>query len=158
MFTNRPAVNNRPSAKTKDPFQSLASLETLGGIPADVYQIRDRVQKKLLSETEGEISIEHLPQMRQTIEALFNQVLVDENLIYTRANRGILLEWVIADILGYGPLEPLFQDNTITEVMVNGYNEVYIERNGIIERTNVKFENNSHVMRILDRIVSHLTF
>ncbi|HEY5729188.1 MAG TPA: ATPase, T2SS/T4P/T4SS family, partial [Anaerolineales bacterium] len=154
MFTNRPAVNNRPSAKTKDPLQSIAALETLGGVPADVYQIRDRVQKKLLSETEGEVSIEHLPQMRQTIEALFNQVLVDENLIYTRANRAILLEWVIADILGYGPLEPLLQDNSITEVMVNGYDEVYIERAGMIEKTNVKFENNSHVLRIIDRIVS----
>ena len=154
MFTNRPAVNNRPSAKTKDPLQSIAALETLGGVPADVYQIRDRVQKKLLSETEGEVSIEHLPQMRQTIEALFNQVLVDENLIYTRANRAILLEWVIADILGYGPLEPLLQDNSITEVMVNGFDEVYIERAGKIEKTNVKFENNGHVLRIIDRIVS----
>ena len=154
MFTNRPAVSNRPSVQTKDPLQSLAALETLGGVPADVYQIRDKVQKKLLAETEGEISIEHLPQMRQTIEALFNQVLVDENLIYTRANRGLLLEWVIADILGYGPLEPLLQDNTITEVMANGFDEIYIERNGIIEKTNVKFENNSHLMRIIDRIVS----
>ncbi len=154
MFTNRPAVNNRPSVKAQDPLQSLAALETLGGVPADVYQIRDRVQKKLLSETEGEVSIEHLPQMRQTIEALFNQVLVDENLIYTRANRAILLEWVIADILGYGPLEPLLQDNSITEVMVNGFDEVYIERAGKIEKTNVKFENNGHVLRIIDRIVS----
>ncbi len=156
MFTNRPAVNNRPSAKTKNLYQAAASLETLGGVPADVYHIRDRVQKKLLSETEGEISAEYLPQMRQTIEALFNQVLVEENLLYTRSNRAVLLEWVIADILGYGPLEPLLQDGTITEVMCNGSQNVYIERSGMIEKTNITFENDTHLMRIIDRIVSPL--
>jgi pilus assembly protein CpaF len=156
MFTNRPAVNNRPSAKTKNLYQAATSLETLGGVPADVYHIRDRVQKKLLSETEGEISAEYLPQMRQTIEALFNQVLVEENLLYTRSNRAVLLEWVIADILGYGPLEPLLQDGTITEVMCNGSQNVYIERSGLIEKTNITFENDTHLMRIIDRIVSPL--
>ena len=154
MFTNRPAVNNRPSVKPKNQVFTPAAIETLGGVPADVYHIRDRVQKKLLAETEGEVSIEYLPQMRQTIEALYNQVLVEENLLYTRSNRAILLEWVIADILGYGPLEPLLQDGTITEVMVNGSQDVYIERAGIIEKTNVTFENDGHLMRIIDRIVS----
>jgi pilus assembly protein CpaF len=156
MFTNRPAVNNRPPTKTRNLYQAASSLETLGGVPADVYHIRDRVQRKLLSETEGEVSAEYLPQMRQTIEALFNQVLVEENLLYTRSNRAILLEWVIADILGYGPLEPLLQDGTITEVMCNGSQNVYIERSGIIEKTSITFENDAHLMRIIDRIVSPL--
>lgn len=156
MFTNRPAVNNRPTAITKNLYQAATNLETLGGVPADVYHIRDRVQKKLLSETEGEISAEYLPQMRQTIEALFNQVLVEENLLYTRSNRAVLLEWVIADILGYGPLEPLLQDGTITEVMCNGSQNVYVERSGLIEKTNITFENDTHLMRIIDRIVSPL--
>ena len=63
-----------------------------GAVTADVYHIRDRVQRKLLSENEGEINLGHLPQMRQMIETLFSQVLSEENLLYTRAVRARLLE------------------------------------------------------------------
>jgi pilus assembly protein CpaF len=153
MFTNRPAITNRPSATTK-PVSSILSIEGIGGVPTDVYYIRDRVQRRLLAETEGDISIDNAPQMRQTIESIFNQVLTEENMLYTRSDRAALLEWVIADILGYGPLEPLLQDGSITEIMVNGPNNVYIERNGLIEKTNVVFENEAHLMRIIERIVA----
>jgi pilus assembly protein CpaF len=128
----------------------------LGRVTADVYHIRDRVQRKLLAETEGEVDLSHIPQMRQMIETFFNQVLAEENLVYTRADRTRLLDWVLADILGYGPLEPLLQDDSITEVMVNGHDTIYIERHGLIEKTDVAFENETHLLRIIDRIVSPL--
>jgi len=154
MFTNRPGINgrNQPSAVAQQ--TPVSSLEAIGGVSADVFLIRDRVQRKLLSETEGQVKDEQQPQMRITIENLFNQVLAEENLLYTRTNRQKLLDWVIADILGYGPIEPLLQDASITEVMVNGPKNVYIERHGLIEKTNIAFENDAHLMRIIDRIVS----
>jgi pilus assembly protein CpaF len=154
MFTNRPAVNgnNRPVEREQE--NPVQTLEAIGGISADVFQIRDRVQRKLLAETEGQINLEQQAQMRTLIENLFNQVLAEENLLYTRSNRARLLDWVVADILGYGPLEPLLQDSSITEVMANGPKNVYIERYGLIEKTNVTFENDAHLMRIIDRIVS----
>jgi len=154
MFTNRPALNGRPATAGTGQLTNAPAVESLGGVTADVYHIRDRVQRKLLSETEGEVNLSHLPQMRQMIETLFNQVLAEENLLYTRANRTRLLEWVISDILGYGPLEPLLQDPSITEVMVNGSENIFIERHGKIERTQIVFENDAHLMRIIDRIVS----
>lgn len=154
MFTNRPAVNGKAAVYAGTDQQTIGSLEAVGGISADVYLIRDRVQRKLLGETDGQFNIDQLPAMRQLIENLFNQVLAEENLIYTRTNRARLLDWVIADILGFGPLEPLLQDSSITEVMCNGPKKVYIERHGLIEKTNVVFENDSHLMRIIDRIVS----
>jgi pilus assembly protein CpaF len=158
MFSNRPAVNGKSpiSASEREEDAPVASLEAIGGISHDVYQIRDRVQRKLLAETEGQINLEQEAQMRIMIENLFNQVLAEENLLYTRSNRTLLLDWVVADILGYGPLEPLLQDPSITEVMANGPNSVYIERYGLIEKTNVTFENDAHLMRIIDRIVSPL--
>jgi pilus assembly protein CpaF len=58
--------------------------------------------------------------------------------------------------MGYGPLEPLLRDGSITEVMVNGYEHVFVERAGVIEETEVSFENEAHLMRIIDRIVSPL--
>jgi pilus assembly protein CpaF len=67
-----------------------------------------------------------------------------------------LLDWVLDDITGFGPLEPLLKDPSITEVMANGHQNIYIERNGKIEKTNVVFENEAHLMRIIDRIVSPL--
>ncbi len=158
MFNNRPAMNSKSSNRMSAPSSKTAEAAILemGNIPAEVYHIRDRVQQKLLAETDGEVNRTHYPQMRQTIEAIFNQVLVEENLLYTRANRNRISEWVLADILGYGPIEPLLQDSSITEVMVNGPKTTYIERAGIIEKTNIVFENEAHLMRIIDRIVSPL--
>src|SRR5512143_1524890 len=107
MFTNRPAINARTNG-SKPAIEGTGeapTLESVTGVSADGYLIRDRVQRKLLSETEGEVNLGHLPQMRQMIETYFNQVLAEENLLYTRANRQRLLEWVMSDILGYGPIE-----------------------------------------------------
>jgi len=155
MFTNRPAVAAQTSASAQKPGQSSSALETWD-VLVDVYHIRDRVQRKLLAETDGDVNLSHLPQMRQMIETFFNQVLAEENLLYTRTVRAHMLAWVQSDILGYGPIEPLLNDGSITEIMVNGPKNVYVERNGIIEHTNVVFEDNTHLMRIIDRIVSPL--
>jgi pilus assembly protein CpaF len=157
MFSNRPAVNgDSPDYTRREEDTPVTTIEAIGGISGDVFQIRDRVQRKLLAETEGQINLEQQAQMRTLIENLFNQVLAEENLLYTRSNRAQLLDWVVADILGYGPIEPLLQDPSITEVMANGPKNVYIERYGLIEKTNVTFENDAHLMRIIDRIVSPL--
>ncbi len=157
MFTNRPAKNVKTTTGME--FDTLGDAKAAGGsdqISADAYMIRERVQRRLLTEADGEVDLTHIPQMHQMIESLFNKVLTEENLLYTRAVRQRLLDWVIADILGFGPLEPLLQEPTITEVMANGYDTVYIERYGKIERTKVVFENEGHLMRIIDRIVAPL--
>ena len=157
MFTNRPAKNAHTIAAND--YDILAEAKNLGGteqVSADAYMIRDRVQRRLLTEADGEVDLSHIPQMHQMIESLFNKVLSEENLLYTRAVRARLLDWVISDILGFGPLEPLLQEPTITEVMVNGYDNVYIERFGKVEITRVTFENEAHLMRIIDRIVAPL--
>jgi pilus assembly protein CpaF len=125
-------------------------------VAADGYHLRDRVQRKLLADTEGEPDLQQRPGLTQSIETHFNQLLAEEGLVFTRADRARLLEWVVADILGYGPLEPLLQDEAITEVMVNGPKRVYIERRGLIELSEVVFENEAHLRRIIDRIVSPL--
>jgi pilus assembly protein CpaF len=155
MFTNRPAVNGKSQTYSPSPTQgAIVGPDGFGTVPSDVYLIRDRVQRKLLGETEGQVDLTKTPQVRQVIETYFNQVLVEENLLYTRTDRGKMLEWVMADIMGYGPIEPLLHDPTITEVMCNGPKAVYIERHGLIEKTNITFENESHLMRVIDRIVS----
>ena len=157
MFSNRPAIDNRQDEQksTNEGINAL-NIESVDGVPADAYYIRDQIQQKLLAESESEINLDQTEQMQQIIEVFFNQILEEENLLYTRSDRANLLQWAISDILGYGPLEPLLQDPEITEIMVNGADKVFVERNGKIEPTNVKFENDDHILRIIDRIVSPL--
>ena len=154
MFTNRPALNGSDTEVVDAAVTLFPSARD--SVSGDVYHIRESVQRKLLAESEGEQDLDQQPRMKESIETHFNQVLTAENLVYTRAERARLLDWVIADILGYGPLEPLLQDDSITEVMVNGSQRVYIERRGLIELSDVVFENDAHVRRIIDRIVSPL--
>jgi pilus assembly protein CpaF len=156
MFSNRPAMDlqYRPRTVSREgnEFFGMGSPD----LQSDVYRVRDLVQKRLLAETEGEISLRDQPQIRSMIEVFFNKILAEENLLYVQAQRNALLEWIWADILGYGPLEPLLHDETVTEVMVNGSNNVYVERYGMIEKTGVCFQDDAHLMRIIDRIVSPL--
>jgi pilus assembly protein CpaF len=155
MFNNRPALKSHSGTKTGT-SANLFGSGNADDVNSDVYLIRERVQRKLLNETNGNITNTNEPQMQQLIETSFNQVIVEENLIYTRNTRAELLNWVVADILGYGPLEPLLQDPDITEVMCNGPYKIFVERFGLIELTNVVFENEAHLMRIIHRIVAPL--
>ena len=74
----------------------------------------------------------------------------------TREERRELTRELTDDILGYGPLERLLDDDTVTEVMVNGHDHVYVERNGKLERTAARFIDDAHLMRIIDKIVSQI--
>jgi pilus assembly protein CpaF len=95
-------------------------------------------------------------EVRRTIQELFEQILTEENIVLSRPERARLFEQIAAEILGFGPLQTLLEDETITEIMVNGAKNIYIERKGKLHRVPVTFENNDHVMRIIDRIVAPL--
>jgi pilus assembly protein CpaF len=102
------------------------------------------------------MDITRTDEVRRTIQDLFEQILAEENIVLSRPERARLFEQIAAEILGFGPLQPLLEDDTITEVMVNGPKNVYIERKGKLHRVPVTFENNDHVMRVIDRIVAPL--
>ena len=152
MFTNRPALNTKNQMKQAETF----SAEDFEGMKDTLFHVRDSVQKRILSEFDGEVTLENIPRLRKMIEVFFNQLLAEENLIFTRANKQRLLEWVFADIVGYGPLEPLLSDPEITEIMVNGPRTIFVERFGKIEQTQAAFEDEAHLRRIIDRIVAPL--
>ncbi len=121
----------------------------------DTYMdLKTRVQNRLLSELDPSMDISRVHDVRATIQELFDQVLTEENIVLTRPERQRLFEQIAAEILGFGPLQPLLEDETITEVMVNGAKNIYIERGGKIIRMPMTFESDEHVMRIIDRIVA----
>ncbi len=123
----------------------------------DTYaDLKTRVQTRLLSELDPTMDITRVNEVRNTIQELFEQVLAEENIVLSRPERQRLFEQITAEILGFGPLQPLLEDETITEVMVNGAKNIYIERKGKIIRVPISFESDEHVMRIIDRIVAPL--
>src|SRR6266511_4273614 len=87
--------------------------------------------------------------------AVTEQLVLDRTPL-TREERRQIIREITDDILGYGPLEPFLRDDSVTEVMVNAHDRIYVERLGKIERTNATFADNSHLLRIIDKIVSQI--
>jgi len=120
------------------------------------YDLKTRVQNKLLAELDPSMDVSQTAEVRRTIEELFENILAEEKIVLSRPERRRLFEQIVAEILGLGPIEPLLADETITEVMVNGSKNIYIERAGKIFREPASFESDDHLMRIIDRIVAPL--
>src|SRR5574337_600734 len=120
------------------------------------FDLKTRVQNKLLAELDPSMDVTKTDEVRRTIQELFEQILTEENIVLSRPERARLFEQIAAEILGFGPLQPLLEDETITEIMVNGAKNIYVERKGKLHRVPVTFESNEHVMRIIDRIVAPL--
>ncbi len=119
------------------------------------YQdLKNRVQTKLLSSIDSNVDVSKVAEVRRTIQELFEQILNEENIVLSRPERARLFEQIAAEILGLGPLQQLLEDDTITEIMVNGPKNIYVERRGKIFRVPMGFESGEHVMRIIDRIVA----
>jgi pilus assembly protein CpaF len=118
--------------------------------------LKTRVQNKLLAELDPSMDVGQTAEVRQTIEELYENILAEEKIVLSRPERRRLFEQIVAEILGLGPLEPLLADDSITEIMVNGAKQIYIERAGKLHREPATFESDDHLMRIIDRIVAPL--
>ncbi len=119
-------------------------------------RIRERVQRRLLSELSSVTDANDTAAVRRALEQIFVEVLQGERLPMSRSDRNQLFEQIVADVLGYGPIEPFLHDDTVTEILVNGPHQVYVERNGILEETDVQFRDTEEVLHIIDRIVAPL--
>ena len=91
----------------------------------------------------------------RVMHAVTEQLLLDRTPL-TREERRQIVRDIADDILGYGPLEPLLRDDSVTEVMVNNFDQIYVERAGKLERTPARFVDNAHLLRIIDKIVSQV--
>jgi pilus assembly protein CpaF len=117
--------------------------------------LKQRVQSRLIAEIEH-FDITRKAEIRVQIEELFNAILAEESMVLSRAERQRLFQAIADDIIGFGPLEPLIADDTITEIMVNGPKNIFVERKGQITRATVAFDDDDHVLRVVDRIVAPL--
>ena len=143
-----PGSPGLPSAPAGQRLLSQAPVrESLRGV-------KFRIQTRVIQDLDPKLDLTNQVEVRRQIEEIFGRALEEEGLALTRAERVRMLEQITDEIIGLGPLEPLLRDETVTEIMVNGPRQVYVERNGRLELTNVVFQNDDHVMRIIDRIIS----
>lgn len=120
-------------------------------------ELRARLLTKIIAELDPKLDIGRADELRHSIDELFARFLAEEpDVVLGRIERTHLLEQLTAEIMGFGPLEPLLRDNTIDEIMVNGPTMLYVERNGKLERVPIRFDGDMHVYRIIDRIVAPL--
>src|ERR671936_111445 len=141
LLTGQPIRETSRDTAAQDPYAELktrihhACIATLG---AELFK----------RESTGDLT-------ERVTRAVTEQLVLDRTPL-TREERRQITREITDDILGYGPLEPLLRDDSITEVMVNNYDRVYIERLGKIESTDATFVDNAHLLRIIDKIVSQI--
>lgn len=88
------------------------------------------------------------------ILSIGQQIMNEDSVPLSLQSRQRVLKQILDDILGLGPLEPLLADQTIADILVNGFNSVYVERNGKLEQVDVSFSSDTHLLNVIDRIVS----
>jgi len=141
-------------AIAKQNTATILGKKSLANGNGDRLQLASGIRDKILSRLDPQLDISNTRLVRQTIVRLFPQILAEENAVISRAERMALFDQVMAEILGLGPLQSLLQDDSVTEIMVNGPGSIYVERKGKIEKTPLTFENDEHLLRIIERIVA----
>ena len=134
-------VGERPktavSSRT-DPFQALKS----------------KIHKHVVDEL-GAAEMEQR-QLEDAVNRIAETTMDEEPIPVPRFERNRIVSEVVDEVLGYGPIQPLLKDESVTEVMVNGPNQVYVERKGKLVLTEVRFRDDAHVMHVIEKIVSPL--
>ncbi len=146
-ITTRPAEAAKPAARPPSRPQTDPHVALKGKVHRLLVE---NMRSQNLDETSSPEAI------KEAIRHGLEQVLAEDNRLVSRVERDRMVEELFHDMMGLGPIEPLLADDTISEVMVNGPQKVYIERSGRIEKTDVTFSDGAHLIRVIDRIVSRV--
>jgi pilus assembly protein CpaF len=134
-------VDSEESVRASDPYAELKTRvhhEVIATLGAELFK----------QEANEDLS-------ERVLRAVTEQLTLDRTPL-TREERRQLVREITDDILGYGPLEPFLRDDSVTEVMVNAHDKIYVERSGRLERTQAAVVDNAHLLRIIDKIVSQV--
>ena len=139
----------------ENPFRSLKERYERSQWQQDALEhLRQTLQERLMQELDRDPAlIQQRDALTRVLEAAFDEEVTARNLVLSRSERVQLQISLINDILGYGPLQPLLDDPEISEIMVNGPHQIYVERKGKVELTGVRFRDEQHLMRIIEKIL-----
>jgi pilus assembly protein CpaF len=118
--------------------------------------LKQRLHGKIIAEIRDSVDVSDVLSVRGEIDRLFSRFMAEEDVILNRSERGKLREQVTAEILGYGPIQELLSNDSVSEIMVNGPQQVWVEQDGRLSLTDIHFKDDDHVMRIINRIVAPL--
>ena len=121
------------------------------------FELKSEIHRKLI----GVLNLDRVSsipkdRVRAEIGRVVERLLEEERVPMTTAEQNKIIEEVLDEVLGLGPLEPLLKEPSISDILVNGYNKVYIERNGRLALTQVRFKDNAHLLHIIEKIVSQV--
>src|SRR5665213_2633394 len=143
-----------PSNASRPNERLAASLRSVG---ENVQQhIKTAVHKELIKRIDLDKlgDMQHTPGAQQQFFAVIQQIIAEQGVPLSSSERDRLAQEVVDEVFGLGPLEPLLKDDTISDILVNTCNSIYVERRGILEKTNLTFQVNKHLLHIIDKIVS----
>jgi pilus assembly protein CpaF len=139
-----------PSLKAVVPPRKTSILSS-----EEFENLKERIHNKLVDKLDlSRVSGIDGERLRREIRLVVEHLIDTEDTLLNRKERDRLVEEVLDHALGLGPLEVLLKDHTISDILINGPKNVYVERQGRIVRTDVQFRNNSQLLQIIDRIVS----
>lgn len=143
---------------TPSGFGGLTDTVEAPAQPARAYQaIKSQIHQALLRRLDLATIEDMAPErLRDELRTLVERLLVEENLVLNASERRSLVRDIQNEMLGFGPLEPLLADPTISDILVNTSQQVYVERGGRLELTEVTFVDDDHLMKIIDKIVSRV--
>ena len=152
--TTPAAPRQAPSAPSSGMYGRKIEMEPISAVD----QVKIDLHKKLIERLDLE-ALEQIPDERllnSEIRAVVIELLREESTPLTVADREDIIEQVLYEITGLGPIEPMFRDLSISDILVNGSKEIYIERGGRLSRVAASFRNDAHLMAVIDRIVSRV--
>ena len=135
-------IEDNKGAPAKDPLDAIRDRAQI----ALFAKVGSRLNDATISEEELAMFVSD--ELRKVLDAETAPLTMDE--------RKMLAQQLRDDLLGYGPLQPLLDDTTLTEIMVNGLDPIYVERDGKIEETDIRFNSMTHLRRVIDRIVGRV--
>ncbi|HXV59760.1 MAG TPA: CpaF family protein [Vicinamibacteria bacterium] len=122
-----------------------------------IRELKNLLHRRVLNEVDLE-SLDRLSEKaaREQVSFLIRELLEKENTPLALAEREQVVREILDEFFGYGPIQPLLDDPRVSDILINGSDNVYIEWNGVLDKTDVKFDDDQHVMRIIERIVARV--
>lgn len=148
--------------RQKEREEQKQQTNLASGRQADPFvKLKGRIHEQLVSEIDSKLlkSIDHnskTQELKDKVSQVVQRVISEQQLTLTRAESQQLLNQIIDEVIGFGPINSLILDPEISEIMVNGPKQVFVERGGCLELTEITFRDNEHVMHIIEKMVAPL--